>query len=121
MCGVRALAPTPGLWPPSQLPLLRRWVCCCACVMLCRAALLQSELATLAAGEVVERVPARPSSRASYEGDLRPRRPDPYEGTWEILSLSEGGQPFLDRHDVWGWSPGSSNRPAGMRGFRFDS
>jgi hypothetical protein len=86
--------------------------CCCYCA--------QAELAGLVAGEVVERVPARPPSRSSsYEQDSR--RPDPFEGTWEILSLGEAGQPFLDRHDVWGWSPGSGSRPPGMRGFRFDS
>lgn len=81
----------------------------------------EAELASLSAGEVVERVPARPSSSRVVEAESRPRKPDPYEGTWEILSLSGDGQPFLDRHDVWGWSPGSSSRPAGMRGFRFDS
>jgi hypothetical protein len=92
---------------------------CSAFVLL---VLLQSELAGLNAGEVVERVPARPPSRSSsYEQDSRPRRPDPFEGTWEVLSLNAQGQPFLDRHDVWGWSPGSGSRPPGMRGFRFDS
>ncbi|KAF6260169.1 hypothetical protein COO60DRAFT_1269621 [Scenedesmus sp. NREL 46B-D3] len=55
------------------------------------------------------------------EQELRPRRPDPFEGTWEVLSLNQQRQPFLDRHDVWGWSPGSGGRPPGMRGFRFDS
>lgn len=82
----------------------------------------EAELSGLVAGEVVERVPARPPSRASssYE-EAKPRRPDPFEGTWEVLSLGSGGQPFLDRHDVWGWSPGSGSRPPGMRGFRFDS
>jgi hypothetical protein len=92
---------------PGLLP-----ACCCC----------QAELAGLGAGEVVERVPARPPSRSSsYEQELRPKRPDPFEGTWEILSLNEQRQPFLDRHDVWGWSPGSGGRPPGMRGFRFDS
>lgn len=83
--------------------------------------LLQVELQSLAAGEVVERVPARLSSRTAYDSEGRARRPDPYEGTWEVLSRGGDGTPFLDRHDVWGWSPGSSSRPAGMRGFRFDS
>lgn len=84
--------------------------------------LLQWEIANLTAGDVIERVPAKPGSRSSYDSDSqRSKRPDPYEGTWEVLSLTADGQPFLDRHDVWGWNPGSSNRPPGMRNFRFDS
>eukprot|EP00878_Enallax_costatus_P027670 GHUV01029813.1.p2 GENE.GHUV01029813.1~~GHUV01029813.1.p2 ORF type:complete len:101 (+),score=40.95 GHUV01029813.1:364-666(+) len=80
------------------------------------------EIAQLTAGDVVERVPAKPGSRSSYEADnQRQKRPDPYEGTWEVLSLTTDGQPFLDRHDVWGWNPASSNRPPGMKNFRFDS
>jgi hypothetical protein len=74
---------------------------------------------------LVERVPARVSNRSivsSYEAAASPARPDPYEGTWETLSLEDDGQPFLDRHDVWGWTPpSSSSRPPGMKGFRFDS
>eukprot|EP00879_Flechtneria_rotunda_P011658 GHRR01012178.1.p1 GENE.GHRR01012178.1~~GHRR01012178.1.p1 ORF type:complete len:273 (+),score=52.98 GHRR01012178.1:335-1153(+) len=81
----------------------------------------EAELSTLTAGQIVERVPARASSRGSYDKQQQPKKPDPYEGTWEILSLNGKGEPFLDRHDVWGWSPGSTNRPLGMQGFRFDS
>jgi hypothetical protein len=83
---------------------------------------LQAELQGLVAGDVIERVPARPNSRStSFDAEQRPRRPDPFEGTWEVLSISSDGLPFLDRHDVWVWNPGSSSRPAGMRGVRFDS
>eukprot|EP00877_Chromochloris_zofingiensis_P003243 jgi/Chrzof1/1291/Cz10g01130.t1 len=80
----------------------------------------ENELQSLRPGEVVERVPARPNQRVSYETELRPRKPDPYEGTWEILTINQDGTAFLDRHDVWGWNP-SSNRPPGMRNFRFDN
>lgn len=79
----------------------------------------EAELKQLRAGEVVERVPARPSQRISYETDFRPRQPDPYEGTWEVLNTDEDGQPFLDRHDVWGWNPSGGNRPPSVRGFTF--
>eukprot|EP00775_Hariotina_reticulata_P004944 gene4944-5185_t len=83
---------------------------------------VEAELQGLAAGDVIERVPARPTSRsASFDAEQRPKRPDPFEGTWEVLSISADGLPFLDRHDVWVWNPGSSSRPAGMRGVRFDS
>lgn len=77
-------------------------------------------MARLTAGQLKERVPARLGNGRSSSSDFAaPKRPDPYEGTWETLSL-EDGQPFLDRHDVWGWNPGSNSRPAGMRGFRLD-
>ena len=84
---------------------------------------LQSELQALSPGQVVERVPAKPNQRSTYDGDARNRpRPDPYEGTWEVLILEENQTPVLDRHDVWGWpSSGSSSRPPGMMGFRLDS
>jgi hypothetical protein len=86
----------------------------------------QEELSRLRKGQLLERVPARVSNRsitATYEAAAASaKRPDPYEGTWETLSLEEDGRPFLDRHDVWGWSPPtSSSRPAGMKGLRFDT
>jgi hypothetical protein len=94
---------------------------CVLCVMSClHHDCVQDELARLTAGQLKERVPARlGNSRSSSSDFAAPKRPDPYEGTWETLSL-EDGQPFLDRHDVWGWNPGSNSRPAGMRGFRLD-
>ena len=54
-------------------------------------------------GEVVERVPARPPSRAPSFGDAAVARlPDPFEGTSEALTITPEGEAFLDRHDVWG-------------------
>jgi hypothetical protein len=94
------------------------------------------ELASLVPGVPVERAPARPTSggagtgpgglgewgagggppppappppAAAWEPATAAR--DPYEGTWEVLSLEPdpeaGGQlrPRLDRHDVWGYFP----------------
>jgi hypothetical protein len=73
----------------------------------------QEELDALVPGQVVERVPARPQgSRAPFEPPLKPRRPDPFEGTWEILSLQQDATPLLDRHDVWAWSPGGRSSPS---------
>ncbi len=79
----------------------------------------QVELQALEPNGVVERVPARPNQKISYEPELVPRKPDPFEGTWEVLTVSESEPPFLDRHDVWGWRE-TSTRPPDLRGFRFD-
>lgn len=69
----------------------------------------EAELDALDPGQTVERVPARaPQQRATYESEVRRTRPDPYEGTWETLQVKEDGSSFLDRHDIWGWSPPSS-------------
>ena len=96
-----------------------------------------AELAALVPGVAVERAPARPTSGGAGTGPgglgewqqqggggAPPQPPpppawdpssasarDPYEGTWEVLSLKPdpeaGGQlrPRLDRHDVWGYFP----------------
>lgn len=84
------------------------------------------EIQQLRPGEVLERIPARPNQRIPYEKELRikpppPLKPDPFEGTWEILTTDDVGKPFLDRHDVWGWVPNSSARPPSIRGFTFGS
>jgi hypothetical protein len=68
---------------------------------------------------VIERVPAKPPARPVYEGEPAPRRPDPFEGTWEVLCINDDGTALLDRHDVWGWPSGSQGRPPNMRGFSF--
>ncbi|KAI8473045.1 MAG: hypothetical protein J3K34DRAFT_192237 [Monoraphidium minutum] len=78
----------------------------------------EEELGALSPGEVVERVPARPPARSAFES---PRQPDPFAGTWEALTILEDGEPLLDRHDVWGWTPPASGRPPNMRGLRFDN
>ena len=78
--------------------------------------LAQEELAQLKVGDVVERIPPRPGQRSGERG----QRPDPFEGTWEILTTDEEGKPFLDRHDVWGWVPTPGARPAdNLKGFNF--
>lgn len=82
----------------------------------------EAELAGLRTGRLVQRTPARSggTGRSGAEaGGKAP--PDPYEGTWEVLSLGRDGKPLLDRHDVWGWSAAAGGRPPGMRGLRFDS
>lgn len=79
----------------------------------------EEELAALAPGETVERVPARPPARSAFEP---PPQPDPLAGTWEALTLPGGGEPLLDRRDVWGLAPPSGNtRPQGLRNLRFDN
>jgi hypothetical protein len=35
--------------------------------------------------------------------------------------MGKDGEPLLDRHDVWGWTPPSSGRPPNMRNLRFDN
>lgn len=67
----------------------------------------------------VERVPAR-APRPAFEP---PSQPDPFAGTSETFTRMPEGEPFLDRQDVWGWSPskGESTRPPNMRGLRFDN
>lgn len=73
---------------------------------------LQAELQELRVGEAIERIPARPNQRIPYENTTKrppPLKPDPFEGTWEVLTTDEGGRPFLDRHDSWAWT--GPNRP----------
>ncbi len=85
----------------------------------------QAELQGLKPGAFVERVPIKPTARPIYEGEPAPRRPDPFEGTWEVLYVNKDSSVLLDRHDVWGWpsSGGGSQRPPSnpMRGFNFGS
>lgn len=84
----------PGL-PANPLP----WPLVCA---------VQAELQELKQGQAIERIPARPNQRIPYENTTKrppPLKPDPFEGTWEVLTTDEAGKPFLDRHDVWGWIP----------------
>lgn len=81
----------------------------------------EEELGALKPGEVVERVPARPPARPTFESPQARPQPDPFAGTWEALSISQEGEPLLDRHDVWGWTPPSSSRPPNMRNLRFDN
>ena len=63
----------------------------------------QAELLSLRVGEAFERIPARPNQRIPYEGNLKTSKhppqlkPDPFEGTWEVLTTDEKGSPFLDR------------------------
>ncbi len=75
----------------------------------CPHIMLQAEIRELEAGQVIERIPARPGQRIPYTNTIkRPQpaaKPDPFEGTWEVLTLDANGKPFLDRHDVWGWTP----------------
>ena len=55
-------------------------------------------------------------------GAVPPPPRDPYEGTWEVLSLepADGGgeaRPLLSRHDVWGYHPAQPvNAAAGQAG-----
>eukprot|EP00201_Polytomella_parva_P020626 CAMPEP_0175047146 /NCGR_PEP_ID=MMETSP0052_2-20121109/5428_1 /TAXON_ID=51329 ORGANISM="Polytomella parva, Strain SAG 63-3" /NCGR_SAMPLE_ID=MMETSP0052_2 /ASSEMBLY_ACC=CAM_ASM_000194 /LENGTH=296 /DNA_ID=CAMNT_0016310979 /DNA_START=488 /DNA_END=1378 /DNA_ORIENTATION=- len=66
--------------------------------------------------DVLERLPARSVRPLPYTATGRlppPIYPDPFEGTWEVLRFDPQGQPFLDRHDVWGWASGSSIRGNG--------
>ena len=100
----------------------------------------QEELSSLRPGETVQRVPARPPARPAslLEAPGAPPPPDPFEGTWEALSLdaappaeggggggdgggSGGSGALLDRRDVWGWSPPAAGRPPNLRGLRFDN
>ena len=67
----------------------------------------------------MERAPAKPSEESISPED-RLTKPDPFEGTWEVLSVRDDGSPLLDRHDVWGWSP-PPQRPPAMRGLNFGS
>lgn len=70
-------------------------------------------------GEAVERTPPKPSEGAISPAE-RIKKPDPFEGTWEVLSLKDEGTPLLDRHDVWGYFP-PAQRPPAMRGLNFGS
>lgn len=83
---------------------------------------LQTELQELKQGEAIERIPARPNQRIPYENTTKrppPLKPDPFEGTWEVLTTDEDARPFLDRHDVWGWVPNPGSRPNNLKGFSF--
>lgn len=67
---------------------------------------MQSELAQLKPGDCLERIPPKPNQKLPYNttGKLpTPVKQDPFEGTWEVLTMdeSESGRPLLDRHDVW--------------------
>lgn len=65
---------------------------------------LQSELQQLKPGDCLERIPPRANQKLPYSttGKLpTPTRQDPFEGTWEVLTMEDGGRPLLDRHDVW--------------------
>ena len=44
---------------------------------------------------------------------------DELAGTWEALSLDEGGQALLERRDVWGFSDAPNGEPPRNRGLRF--
>ncbi|GBF97677.1 hypothetical protein Rsub_09735 [Raphidocelis subcapitata] len=79
----------------------------------------EEEITAAQPGKVVDRVPAR-APRSAFEP---PSAPDPFAGTSETFTVTGEGEPFLDRHDVWGWSPskGESTRPPNMRGLRFDN
>mmetsp|Transcript_6053 Transcript_6053/g.13173 ORF Transcript_6053/g.13173 Transcript_6053/m.13173 type:complete len:299 (+) Transcript_6053:125-1021(+) len=86
----------------------------------------EGELQQLRQGETIERIPARPQQRLPYESTGKtsrsppPVKPDPFEGTWEVLTTDEEGRPFLDRHDVWGWVPSPGARPTNnLKGFNF--
>ena len=63
----------------------------------------QEELLTLKPGEAIERIPARPNQRIPYDGSVKSTKappqlkPDPFEGTWEVLTTDDNGVPFLDR------------------------
>ena len=65
-------------------------------------------------------MPAKPTARPVYQGEASPRRPDPFEGTWEVLCMNKDSSTLLDRHDVWGYT-GGNQRPDAMRGFSFGS
>lgn len=73
-------------------------------------------MGALKPGEEVERVPARPTPRSALEA--APKK-DPFEGTEEVLTITQEGEPLLKRHDVWGYTPPSSGRPASMRNLRW--
>lgn len=79
----------------------------------------QEEIAQLRLGDAVERTPPKPNEATMSPAD-RLKKPDPFEGTWEVLSINKEGTPFLDRHDVWGYFP-PAQRPAAMRGLNFGS
>eukprot|EP00798_Chlamydomonas_sp_ICE-L_P010674 gene10674-12363_t len=84
----------------------------------------QSELLDLQVGQAIERIPARPNQRRPYERVIKPKKPppgvDPLEGTWEVLTTDDDDQPFLERHDIWGWVPATGARPVNnLRGFNF--
>jgi hypothetical protein len=44
---------------------------------------------------------------------------DELAGTWEALSLDEGGQAILERRDVWGFPDAPDSDPPRNRGIRF--
>lgn len=78
----------------------------------------EEEIAQLQPGDMIQRTPPRPAQRTPSGGGGT--RIDPFEGTWEVLTLDEQGRPFLDRHDVWGWIPTAGARPAdNLKGFNF--
>jgi hypothetical protein len=50
-----------------------------------------------------------PAAFPPAPGASVPPRPEELAGIWEVLSLDEGGKPYLERRDVWG--QGSSPNP----------
>ncbi|KAL6748088.1 hypothetical protein V8C86DRAFT_1798762 [Haematococcus lacustris] len=69
----------------------------------------EAELNDLKAGDAIERIPAQPGQKIPYENTIKcppPSTPDPFQGTWEVLTTDAAGKPFLDRQDMWGWVPG---------------
>ena len=57
------------------------------------------------------------------QGTVKPPGPFPPDdelaGTWEALSLDEGGQALLERRDVWGFPDSPGGEPPRNRGLRF--
>lgn len=82
----------------------------------------QAELQELQLGQAIERIPARPGQRIPYENTTKrppPLKPDPFEGTWEVLTVDEAGEPFLDRHDSWAWIGRTTPSSSLPKGFSF--
>lgn len=86
----------------------------------------ETELLDLQVGQAIDRIPGGPGQKVPLEGGLRINRSpstlhaDPFKGTWEVMATDDSGQPFLDRHDVWGWVPVEGARPTNdLRGYNF--
>jgi len=68
----------------------------------------EAELQELSPGVAIERISPPEGQRIPYAKTVKrppPEKPDPFEGTWEVLTLDEGGRPLVDRYDMWGWTP----------------
>mmetsp|Transcript_37038 Transcript_37038/g.93402 ORF Transcript_37038/g.93402 Transcript_37038/m.93402 type:complete len:293 (+) Transcript_37038:28-906(+) len=82
----------------------------------------EAELQELKVGQAIERIPARPGQRIPYENTTKrppPLKPDPFEGTWEVLTTDDAGKPFLDRHDSWAWIGRPAPSSSLPKGFTF--